>query len=76
MSILFSFFLARTSILSCFLFLFFVIPSNFLFISVVKEKNKVKIALAFPTGAPITVVKEIIDTPPLVADKTTNILSN
>ena len=42
-------------------FLFFlVIFSNFLTVPVVKEKIKVKLALAIPTGAPI-----ILDTPQL-----------
>ena len=58
------------------LFLFFlVIFSNFLTIPVVREKIKVKLALAIPTGAPIILVNEIIDTPPLVALKTIKILS-
>ena len=52
-------------------FLFFlVIFSNFLSIPVVREKNKVRLALAIPTGAPTILVNEIIDTPPLVALKT------
>ena len=38
-------------------------------IPVVKEKNKVRLALAIPTGAPTILVNEIIDTPPLVALK-------
>ena len=37
---------------------------------VVKENIKLKLALSIPTGAPIILVKEIIDTPQLVADKT------
>ena len=44
-------------------------------ILVVKENARLKLALNIPTGAPITVVKEIIDTPPLVADKIIRILS-
>ena len=44
-------------------------------IPVVIEKIKVKLALAIPTGAPIVVVNEIIDIPPVVALKTINILS-
>ena len=53
------------------LFLFFlVILSNFLTIPVVREKNKVRFALAIPTGASTILVNEIIDTPPLVALKT------
>ena len=52
-------------ILSCFFFLLLVMLSNFLIISVVKEKVKVKLALALPTGAPTILVKEMIDTTPL-----------
>ena len=44
-------------------------------IPVVIEKIKVKLALTIPTGAPIAVVNEIIDIPPIVALKTINILS-
>ena len=36
-------------------------------IPVVREKINVKLALAIPTGAPIEVVNEIIDIPPVVA---------
>ena len=50
--------------------IFLVILSNFFIIPVVSGKNKVRIAPAIPTGAPITLVNEIIDTPPLVALKT------
>ena len=57
-------------------FLFFlVIFSNFLTIPVVREKIKVKLALAIPTGAPTMLVKEMIDTPPVAALKTVRILS-
>ena len=49
--------------------------SNFLLIPVVREKIKVKLALAIPTGAPTTLVDEMIDTPPLVALKTIKTLS-
>ena len=58
-----------------FLFFFLVIFNNFLTIPVVREKIKVKLALAIPTGAPIILVNEIIDTPPVVALKTIKILS-
>ena len=73
-SMLLSLLLANIRILSCF-FLFLVIFSNFLTIPVVREKIRVKLALAIPTGAPIILVNEIIDTPPLVALKTIKILS-
>ena len=41
--------------------------SNVLTIPVLKEKIKVKLALAIPSGAPTALVIEVIDTPPLVA---------
>ena len=72
---LLSLLLANIRILSCFFFLFLVIFNNFLTIPVVKEKIKVRLALAIPTGAPIILVNEIIDTPLLVALKTIKILS-
>ena len=49
--------------------------SNFLTIPVVREKIKVKLALTIPTGAPIILVNQIIDTPLLVAFKTIKTLS-
>ena len=74
-SMLFSLLLANIRILSCFLFLFLVMLSNFLISSLVREKTRVKIALDIPTGAPTTLVNEMIDIPPLVALKTIKILS-
>ena len=44
--------------------------SNCLTILVVKEKSKVKLALAIPTVTPTTLVNEQIDTPPVIALKT------
>ena len=50
------------------LFLFFlVIFNNFLTIPVVREKIKVKLALAILTGAPTTLADEMIQTPLLVS---------
>ena len=52
-------------------FLFFLVMlSDFLTIPAVKEKTKVKLALAIPTGTPTTLVNEQIDTPPIVGLKT------
>ena len=48
--------------------------SNFLTIPVVREKIRIKLALAIPTEAPTTLVNKIIDTPPLVALKAIKIL--
>ena len=72
---LLSLLLAKIRILSCFFFLFLVIFNNVLTITVVKEKIKVRLALAIPTGAPVILVNEIIDTPLPVALKTIKILS-
>ena len=71
----YQFFLANISNLSCFFFLLLVILNNFLTILTVKKKIKVKLALTIPTGLPIVLVNEIIDTPLVVALKTINILS-
>ena len=46
-----------------------VVLNNFLTIPVAREKIKVKLVLAIPTGAPTTLVNEEIDTPPVVALK-------
>ena len=56
-------------------FFFLVTFNNFLVIPVAREKIKVKIALAIPTGAPTILVNKQIDTPPVVALKTIKILS-
>ena len=53
--------------------MFLVILSNFLILPVVKEKIRVKLALAIPIGAPTTLVNEKIDTPLVVALKTIKI---
>ena len=64
---LLSLLLANIRILSCFFFFFLVMLSNFLTIPIVGEKIKVKVVLAIHTGASATLVKEVLDTPPLVA---------
>ena len=51
-------------------FLFLIIFSNFLTITIVREKNKVRLALAIPTDAPTILLNEIIDTPLLITLKT------
>ena len=52
------------------LFFVLILLSNFFTIPVDREKNKVRLALAIPTGAPAILVNEIVDTPPLVSLKT------
>ena len=49
--------------------------SNFLIIPVVREKIKVKLALAIHTGVRTTLVNEMIDTPALAALKAIKTLS-
>ena len=49
--------------------------SNCLIIPVAREKTKVKLALAIPTGAPTILADEMIQTQLLVALKTTKVLS-
>ena len=66
-SMLLSLLLANIRILSCFFFLFLVMLSNFLIISVVREKIKVKLGLAIPTGALTKRAGKMIQTPLLVA---------
>ena len=66
---LLSLFLANMRILSNFFFFFLLYLVNFLTIPVVREKIRVKIALAIPTGAPTRLINEQIDTPFVVALK-------
>ena len=72
---LLSLLLVSITILLCVFFLFLVMVSNFLTIPVVREKIRVKLALAIPTGTPATLVNEQLDTPRVVALKTITILS-
>ena len=74
-SMLLSLLLVNIRILSCSFFLFLVIFSNFLTIPVFREKNKVRLGLSIPSGAPIILVNEIIATPLHAALKTIKILS-
>ena len=74
-SILFNSLLARITSLLCFFFFFLVTFNSFFIIPVVKENVTKKDAFANPAVIPITLVKEIILIPPLVADKTIRVLS-
>ena len=71
-SVLLSLLLANIKILSCF-FMLLVVLNSFLTIPVAREKNKVKLVLAIPTGAPATLVNEEIDIPPVVGLKSSYI---
>ena len=67
--------LASIRTLSRFFFLFLVLLSNILIIPVIREKIKVKLALAIRTVAPATLTDKMIQTALLVALKTIKILS-
>ena len=67
--------LASIRTLSRFFFLFLVLLSNILIIPVIREKIKVKLALAIRTVAPATLTDKMIQTPLLVGLKTIKILS-
>ena len=57
------------------LFLFIVAFGNFFTSPVRNENARLRLALVIPIGAPITVAKDAIETPPLVIDKTIKDLS-
>ena len=65
---LFNLLLASITILLCFFFLFLVVFNSFFMIPVEIENTRLKLALAIPTGAPITVVNDAIEMIPAVAD--------
>ena len=67
---LFNLLLANITILLCFFFLFCVVFNNFVTIVVENENARLKLALAFPGGAPVTVANDPIEMLPLAADKT------
>ena len=74
-SMLFSLLLVNKTIPLCF-FLFFIDFKQFLTIFgnfITYRKNKLRLALVIPAGAPIAGANEAIETPPLVADKTSKL---
>ena len=58
-----------------FLFLFLVVFNNFFTSPTDNENVRQRLALAIPTGIPITLADDAIEMLPLVADKTINYLS-
>ena len=69
LSILLSLLLASITFLLYFFFLFLVAFNKFLTSPVHNENARLILALIIPTGIPITVAKDAIETPPLVTDK-------
>ena len=57
------------------LFLSLVAFNNFFTGPIHNENARLKLALVIPTGAPIAIAKDAIETPPLVTDKTIKDLS-
>ena len=72
---LFNLLLANIIILLCFFFLFRAVFNSFFTIPVDNGNVRLRLALAIPTGAPITVANDAIEILPLVADETINELS-
>ena len=58
-----------------FYFLLLVVFSSFFTIPVEIKNARLKLALAIPTGAPITVANDAIEMLPVATDKTINDLS-
>ena len=67
---LFNLLVAKITILLCFFFLCFVVFNSFFMIPVEIENARLKLALAIPTGAPITVKNGAIEMLLVVTDKT------
>ena len=72
---LFNLLLASITTLLGFLLLFLVVFNSFFIIPVETENARLKLALAIPTGATITVTKDAIKIVPIVTDKIINDLS-
>ena len=66
---LFNLLLGPIEILLCFFFLFRVVYSGFSMIPLVNENAKLKLALAIPTGAPISLKKDGMEKSTLFSDK-------
>ena len=67
--------LANITILWCFFVFFFVVLNSFFTTPLKIEYARLELALAIPTGAPITVANDATEMLPVVADKTINDLS-
>ena len=74
-SMLFNLLLANITVLLCFFSYFLLFLTVFLTISVEIKNARLKLVLAIPTGAQITVANDAIEMIPVVTDKTVNDLS-
>ena len=75
LSLLFNLLLVKIIILLCFFFLLFAVFNSFFTIPVEIENARLKLALAIPTGATITVANDAIEMLLVVTNKTINELS-
>ena len=75
LSMLFNLPLANVTTLLCFFFLLLVVFNSSFKIHVELQNAILKLALAIPTGASITVANNAIEMLPVVTDKTINDLS-
>ena len=73
---LFNLLLANIIILLCFFFLFLVVFDNFFTSPVDSENSRLRLALAIPTGVPITVANDGIEMLPLLLIKQLKIYRN
>ena len=73
---LFNLLLANITILLCFFFLFLVVFDNFFTSPVDSENSRLRLALAIPTGVPITVANDGIEMLPLLLIKQLKIYRN
>ena len=69
-------FLANVTLLLWFFFLFLVVFNSRFAISVETENARLKLSLAIPTGASITVANDPVEMLPVVTGKTINDSSN
>ena len=72
---LFNLLLAKIKILLCFFFLFHVVFNSCFTIPVEIENVRLRLALAIPTGVPVTVANDAIEMLPLITNKTIKDLS-
>ena len=75
-SMLFNVLPVNKAILLCFFFSFLIVFKRVLAILLLIENTKLRLALVFPTDAPITVTNEALEMPPFADDKANKILSS
>ena len=72
---LFNLLLATKTILLCFFFFSLIVFKRFLAITLLIENTRLRLLLVIPTGPPITVANEAIETTSCIAHETNKVLS-